>query len=223
MEAYLQLRRNLGYIALIFPFLLIGLSLITENGCKENILPTISDYYHSNLRNVFVGTICAIAVFLWSYDVNDFQEKVFCKFAAIFALLVGFAPTGKCDFPCLVNDGIEHVSMISKIHYISAASFFIILAFLSYKKFAERETGTNKASRYRIKVYKACGLGMFVSIILIALYQLYIKENVKNLDQALLPPTFALESISLILFSIAWLVQGELMFQNNKGILRVND
>lgn len=221
-NSYYQLRRNLGYLALIFPFMLVGLSLITAKGCNEFILPTISDYYHTNLRNVFIGTICAMAVVLWSHHVEDFRERILHKLAAICAILVGFAPTGKCDFACLSTCGVNHEELVSKVHYIFAAMFFIILAFLSFKIFAEKERGANRSSRYRIKVYRICGTGIFFSIVLIAFYQLYLKGNGYDYDQKFLPPTFALESISLVLFAIAWLVQGELLFQNNKGLLRIN-
>jgi len=61
--SYLALRKAVGWIAILLPFtLMLGVFLIFKG---EIIQESISHYYHTDMRNVFVGAICAIALFLF--------------------------------------------------------------------------------------------------------------------------------------------------------------
>ena len=57
--SYLDLRRWVGTIGIALPFVLIFGKLIFEGG---GLLPSISAYYYSVMRDVFVGSLAAVAV-----------------------------------------------------------------------------------------------------------------------------------------------------------------
>ena len=61
---YLTLRKLVGYIGLCLPFaLIIGKAVLAPGPLP----PSISDYYFSVMRDVLVGALCAIGVFLITY------------------------------------------------------------------------------------------------------------------------------------------------------------
>lgn len=61
------LRKSIGWIAILLPFVLsLGYIIIS----KEIILEkSISAYYHTGMRNIFVGTLCALAMYMF-YDIG---------------------------------------------------------------------------------------------------------------------------------------------------------
>ena len=63
--SYYTMRRAIGILGITFPLILLaGSSLFGE--CREVQL-SISAYYHTNMRNTFVGFNCAVALFLFAY------------------------------------------------------------------------------------------------------------------------------------------------------------
>ena len=61
--SYLRVRQALGILGMVFPVLLIAGGLIAQHG----VAPSVSDYYHTTMRDIFVGCLFAIGVFLISY------------------------------------------------------------------------------------------------------------------------------------------------------------
>jgi hypothetical protein len=62
VPSYLAIRRAIGAIGLILPLLLGPLGwLIFGVEIQDNM----SSYYHTSLRDVFVGAMCAIGIFLF--------------------------------------------------------------------------------------------------------------------------------------------------------------
>jgi len=63
--SYLALRKAVGWIGMLLPFVLMcGVSLIFKSDIK---LQNISMYYYTGMRDVFVGALCAIGLFLFFY------------------------------------------------------------------------------------------------------------------------------------------------------------
>ena len=62
---YRRIRRAIGYLGISLPILLVGLSLISF--FETSVQYSISDYYYTNLREVFTGTLCAVGLFLICY------------------------------------------------------------------------------------------------------------------------------------------------------------
>src|SRR5215469_5887569 len=68
---YLTLRKVVGGIGLLLPVgLLVGNTLVASN------LPhSMSGYYYTDVRNLFVGALCALGVFLIGYAGFDDWDR----------------------------------------------------------------------------------------------------------------------------------------------------
>ena len=67
--SYLALRKAVGWIGILLPFaLMLGVILIFKG---EIIQESISHYYHTEMRNVLVGALCAVALFMFFYTGYD--------------------------------------------------------------------------------------------------------------------------------------------------------
>ena len=63
VRSYYRIRQVLGWLGLVLPVLLI-LGGYLSQGAVE---PSISDYYHTLMRDAFVGAMTAIGLFLITY------------------------------------------------------------------------------------------------------------------------------------------------------------
>lgn len=194
------LRQAIGFLGLFFPFILIvGANWV--HSCPM-VLDSVSGYYHTHMRQVFVAVMVTISIFLFVYDGYDFTDFILAKLASLFALGVAFFPTKIENFDpaCLVYE----VPVRHELHMISAVSFFLILtyfALVQFRKSDKLNPGEQKNSRNM--VYLVCGIVMLASILLIGLYFVF-EDHFPEF-----PWVFVLEWIALAAFGISWIVKGE--------------
>ena len=121
---YTNLRQAIGYIGFLFPVVLfIGAWSISEkSGFTWHWPGSVSGYYFTSMRNVFVGALCAIAVFLIAYSGYNELDRWITNLAGIFALGVAFFPTANPNF---------HPLWISYFHHIFASLMMIFLALMA--------------------------------------------------------------------------------------------
>lgn len=201
--SYLGLRKAVGIIGLTLPAALAIGKIIFDGGGLQS---SLSAYYHTNMRNLFVGSLCAIAVFLMSYWGHDRKDNITAKIASVFAIGVAFFPT----YP---EVGVTpEDTMNARIHFLSAAGFFLTLAFFSL--FLFRKTDPKKRptpqKRKRNVVYLICGLTMLASIAAIGIFAMLpwdapIKQH---------KPVFWLESLAVVAFGVSWLTKGEAILED---------
>lgn len=198
--SYLTLRKTIGILGTAFPFLLyFGALIIFGTGIQDSI----SSYYYTNMGDVFVGTLCVIGFFLFSYKGYEFKDDLAGDLACIFAVGVALFPT--------MHDGVtsDTERIIAIVHFAFATLFFATLIYFSLYLFTKsdpNEAPTPEKLR-RNKLYKICGYAMIVSIALIIVYFILpdsIKLPIKSRN-----PVFWLESIAVIAFGISWLTKGE--------------
>ena len=82
--SYLMLRKTIGILGLAFPIALI-IGSVAFFGCQE-VQGSISAYYHTDMRNLFVGVLCAIGLFLFTYTGYDSTDATAGNIACMFAL-----------------------------------------------------------------------------------------------------------------------------------------
>src|SRR5712671_5197551 len=88
--SYLALRKAVGIIGIALPFVLaFGKILLDGPGIQSSV----SAYYYTGMRDVFVGSLCAIAVFLMSYRGYERKDDIAGDLACVFALGVALLPT----------------------------------------------------------------------------------------------------------------------------------
>ena len=196
--SYLGLRKAVGIIGIALPFVLaIGKFLIEGPGIEDSI----SNYYHTDMRDVFVGSLCAIAVFLMSYRGYERKDDIAGDLACVFALGVALFPTT----PELnVTSGDE---VIGALHLIFAAGFLLTLAYFSLVLFRKTDPTRPPTPRklQRNTIYTFCGYIILASIALIVIVSFLSSDSpVQRLD-----PVFWLESAAVVAFGISWLTKGE--------------
>ena len=196
--SYLGLRKAIGIIGIALPFVLaIGKFLIEGPGIEDSI----SNYYHTDMRDVFVGILCAIAVFLMSYRGYERKDDIAGDLACVFALGVALFPTTP---EVNVTSGDE---VIGALHLIFAAGFLLTLAYFSLVLFRKTDPTRPPTTRklQRNTIYTFCGYIILASIALIVILSFLSSDSpVQRLD-----PVFWLESAAVVAFGISWLTKGE--------------
>jgi len=218
--SYYTMRRAIGVLGITLPFILVaGSSLF--GGCKD-VQYSISTYYHSNMRNIFVGYNCAVALFLFAYRGHDWRDNLAGYLGCIFVLGVAFLPCSisSSSQPCLIPPPGQN-PMVGKLHNLSALLYFVILIvyalFLFPKTHMDMVTGEKKfmgrQKKKRNVVYYICGGLMTVSLLLIITYVWFLEKPYPSLER--LKPVFWLETVVLLSFGISWLTKGQLFFRDD--------
>jgi hypothetical protein len=175
--------------------LAIGGLLLDGSGLQ----PTISDYYYTSMRNVLVGSLCAIAVFLGSYRYGR-PDAAAGSVAAVAAVGVALFPTTPAGDPGGVN-------AVGVVHLVSAAAFFLTLAWFCLALFTRTDPHRppTRRKRQRNVVYRVSGVAILVSIALTVVVEALPEEGWVTTAH----PVFWLESLAVIAFGVAWFVKGE--------------
>jgi len=201
--SYLDLRTAVGIIGVALPLVLaLGKLLLQGPGIQDSI----SSYYYTVMRNVFVGSLCAIGVFLMSCRGYDWKDEFAGNLACVFAIGVALFPTT----PYMGATSREE--FIGKLHLSFAALLFLTFAYFSLKLFtktAPDKTPTRQKLQRNI-VYRVCGYTILACILLIAVVAL---TSVRYLFGRL-TPVFWLESVAIVAFGVSWLTKGETIFKD---------
>ncbi len=213
--SYLTIRKAVGILGMALPFVLILGYLLFQKPCS--FPGSISHFYYTDMGNLFVGTLCAVSLFLFTYNGYDRMDKIASKLAGCFALLVAVFPTNYgtySDAACSrIVDGENAFS--NTTHYLAATLLFSTFAFFSLVLFTktDHKTPLHGPKKSRNKIYKACGWVIITCIVAIALFSL-IPALANQFRQ--FKPTFVFETLALIAFGFSWLIKGETFFKDEK-------
>lgn len=202
--SYMFLRKAIGVLGVALPFVLaLGGLLIFDLGVQDSI----SRYYHTGMGDVFVGTLCAIAVFLLSYKGPEPRDDRAGDFACLCAVGTALFPTTP------LGEATQAEAIIGGLHFAFAALFFLTLAYFSLALFTKTDPTRVPTPRklQRNKVYRVCGGLMLLALVLIALY-----KNMPGAEDALsgLQPVFWLEAVAVVAFGLSWLTKGEAILED---------
>ena len=213
--SYITLQRVIGILGITFPFIMI-IGSICCGGCSE-IQSSISAYYHTNMRNIFIGYLCTMALFLFAYKGYESKDDIAGNLASFFAFGVVFFPTSIVDtftrcIPYRIDNPIFH-----NIHIFCAAGFLLTLAYFSLFLFTikDKNKKTTKMKKRRNVLYKVVGIIMLSCIFLIFIY--LASHNCGHLqDLKKYKPVFWLETIALCSFGVSWLIKGKTLLTDKK-------
>ena len=192
--SYLALRRLIGVLGMALPLVVMVWGW-TICGCTR-VLPSISDYYGLRTRDAFVGILCAIACFLFTYRGMDDDDR-YGNLAALFAIAVAFFP----------NSGTP---LERTVHFSAALGLLLVLAYFSLKIFTKSGGHPTPRKLVRNRVYTICGGIILACVLLIGLY----KSALTASQVALWDPVFWLETLALEAFGFSWLVKGETLWRD---------
>lgn len=214
---YRRLRRAIGYLGVLLPVVLVIFSLIRF--FETEIQPSISDYYFTNLREIFTGTLCAVGLFLIRYKGKELKEKpsiwkddeLLTNIAGVMAFGVALIPVN----PELEQQKIYTLipynwSWLGYLHYGFATGLFGIFALLALKVFTigqEQNDAIPVSKLNENYIYQFCGIGIIVCMILVP-----VSEYFELFEYS----TLVLEALILFLFGAAWLIKGRALGDEGK-------
>ncbi|MFG0287924.1 MAG: hypothetical protein ACF8CQ_07115 [Rhodopirellula sp. JB044] len=196
--SYLGIRRAIGVSGLLLPVVLGPGGWLIGIPIQDNL----SSYYHTPLRDVFVGTLCAIGIFLFCYRGYDFVENWTANLGCVSALGVALFPL---DFN---SDPLVQKSLTGYLHTLSGGVFFLTLAFYSLYHFPRDSRREHEPHiRERDFVYRMSGLVILASLLAMGVYLLLLPAGWKAKLNAF-NFLFWMEWIAVWSFAAAWLAKG---------------
>jgi hypothetical protein len=194
--SYLTLRKLVGWLGLSLPFVLPAGLLIFFSGKFPG---SMSGYYYTGMRNVLVGSLCVLGVFLAGYYAySDKFDFWITNLAGLFAVCVAFFPTQPAN-------SSSHQKDIGHIHFVFAALLFTMLAVMAMR-FTKTGPGREltPSKKRRNLVYRICAT-LIAASMLIAFIANFLPKSTKNS----MPSLFWFEAVAVVAFSVSWLVKGE--------------
>jgi len=215
-QSYLELRKAIGILGMALPFILLIGGLIFGN---KSLQYSISHYYHTNMRDFFIGLLFCISLFLVTYQGYKWYDN-------LITVIIGITGFGTALFPSLIGKASKCIEPVSTdyigmfhlhyevsniIHGISAISFFLLLAINSFVIFTKsNNVPMTENKKKRNLIYRICGIIIFIS--LIALLIFYLTIGLEKMICYKIP--FFIETIMLLAFGFSWLVKGETFYKD---------
>jgi hypothetical protein len=194
--SYLAQRRLIGILG-------IALSIVLLIGA--GIQKSVSQYYFTNMRDIFVAVLLITGVFLITYKGYSLIDSIVSMIAGIGMIITGLFPTS--------TDGVLVYSFLQltektsfTIHAISSALLFISLAYMSCFVFTKGNIIRTDNKKKRNIVYIITGSIMFLFLIILGF--------VNGLSLGWEPFVFIGEAVMLMSFGISWLVKGETLLKD---------
>jgi len=202
--SYVAIRRAIGISGLMLPILLGPVGWFAFD---IDIQDNMSSYYHTALRDVFVGTLCAIGIFLLCYQGHDWVENWTANLGCGFAV-------GLALFPLDANsDPLHQRSVIGYLHSFCGGAFFLTLAFYSLFHFPSSKA-TNMdlepQEKQRDFIYRTSGVVILISMLMMGAYLLLLPAEWKGFCNTY-NTLFWLEWIAIWAFAAAWLTKGRVI------------
>lgn len=200
LVSYIGVRRAIGLIGMLLP-----IALVLGGWLAYGIEPqdNISSYYHTPVRDIFVGAMCAISCFLFCYRGYDGIER-----------LTGYcgsgAALGVALFPLDANsDPLFQRSVIGYLHTVSGGIFFLTLAIYALYHFPKHSAEQSDVALVRSRnfVYQTSGVVILISIAAMGCYLFLLSAERKALlnHYNLL---LWMECVAVWAFAAAWLTKG---------------
>jgi hypothetical protein len=210
-----RIRKAIGMLGMSLPILLVTLSLIPFFGTK--IQASISNYYYTNLRELFTGILCAVGLFLIRYkghaNNNIWKnDSLLTNIAGCMAFGIALFPTNPDSCADKIYSLIPYCNnFLGWLHYGFAAAFFIILSIISVNVFT---IGQKKNSDIPVSIvnenyiYKVCGYLIMAFVLMVPLF---------DIIHIFRYSTLLFEALALFSFGISWLIKGRAL--GDKGII----
>lgn len=209
VRSYYRIRKMLGWLGLALPVVLILGGWLSQ----QTVEPSISDYYHTLMRDAFVGTLTAIGLFLIAYPGHNpgrgehVSDDLITTVAGIAAFGVAYFPNETRMQANLLGSITQQAlgyKLAAAAHYSCAVLFLSSLAALCLRKFART------AKPLRRRIYRACGwtiLAMTVLVVIASWFKIRGPEGPQRIvNDWMLVLWF--EAVAIWAFALAWLVKG---------------
>ncbi len=216
-EAMYRLRKSIGLIGFFLPFLLLaGVWLF-----NVEMQISISRFFFTEMRDIFVLSLAGVGVFLINYHGHDPENHEFLSdwlvstIAGVTVLGVALIPT-LCDGDCyrpltLIDSRISADGLQSSLHFGAAGFFLICLAIFCLKLFTKSNVPPDQWSpdkKLRNRIYRICGWIILAMVALLLGFKFLLPGTGAAWDAGW-NFTFWAESVAVWAFGVSWLVKGE--------------
>ncbi|KGL63118.1 hypothetical protein [Polaribacter sp. Hel1_85] len=214
--SYKLLRKLIGTIGVFLPIILVAGMIYFDN--KNIVQDSISDYYGTPMRDVFVGFLFALGFFLFSYKGFKDKEKGFFYNDQTYAVAGGIFALGVALFPTTSENGI-----IRGIHLTSALLLFTVFTIFCMVIFRRGVAFSAQTSmkKVRNKFYFWCGIFIILFVVAAGLSFVFMNEETRRSTDII----FYCETFALWVFGFSWLIKGEAALtdkQKNKTLIKKN-
>ena len=200
--SYIALRKAVGWIGILLPFALwFGAVVIFDAKAQGSM----SHYYYTPMRNLFVGSLCAVGLFMFFYAGYGKLDDWAGNLAGAFAIGIAWLPTSEYE-----------LDTVGILHFVCATIFFLILAGISLFLFTKTDQGKSidAPKRNRNVIYKICGYTMIACLVAIVIYVLFLEDR-KSTDLI-----YWAEAIALVAFGVSWLTKGGSIFPDGGALFK---
>jgi hypothetical protein len=201
VRSYLIMRVAVGALGIALPILLVlGEPLVFDG--QPFPRGSLSSYYYSGVREVFVGALCAIGVFLLTYKVAErSRENRLSTYAGVAAVLVALFPTGRPGPGVGVTPLQLRLSEtnVERVHFGAAAVFIASLAVISFYFSRPGPQTGNLPPSFWSKYHRICA-----ALIVAALVLAGVTGITGWPDKGLL----IAEAIAIWAFGASWFMKG---------------
>ncbi|HUX40587.1 MAG TPA: DUF998 domain-containing protein [Rectinemataceae bacterium] len=208
--SYKRMRQAIGVAGMGLP---LGCFIVGRLFSGLGLQNSISAYYYTNVRDVFVGILVCVGLFLLAYKGHERIDNIATSISGIAGIGIAF-------FPCYIDGETGAKSGVFQIdprvsdilHFSFAGLFFILLALISLFLFtlSDKTKKPTKRKGDRNKIYIASGLVILVS--LLAFLVLRIALGAEKFNDS--PIIFGIEAVMLLAFGISWLTKGETILRD---------
>jgi hypothetical protein len=215
LRSYLLLRVAIGFIGVGLPFLLLGGDLFFLKGTPR-ARGSLSAYYYSGMRDVFVGILFATAIFLITYKVVEYTlDNALSMLAGIAAMAVALFPTsrpkgdgGLTPPPLTPLQEALGERAVGTVHGVSAVLFILSLAVISFFFGVREGRRTQRRNGRRAKMsptfwrrfHWACASVVVLAVVFVAASKLLGWFE----DYSVLVG----EAVAVFAFGLSWLMKG---------------
>lgn len=205
-RTYLSLRLGTAATAFLFPLILwLGGRYVAD----EPLQSAMSYYYHTNMRDVFVGILFSIGSFLYLYKGFGHRENFALNVAGVLAIGIALFPTGPYDPDIARTDAFLQTPLKPHTHYIHgtcAILFFLAIAYVCiFRAKDSLHLIRNPAVEafYR-RVYVVLGWLMIIAPAIAAVLGYFRQQIFGESENAVI---FFVQSGAVWVFSAYWLVK----------------
>lgn len=200
---YFTLRTGIALIACFLPLVLwVGGLLRFGLGLQTSM----SAYYNTGMRDVFVGVLCATGAFLYLYKGFGDRENYALNAAGVFAVLTALIPPG----------GVVIEPFMLTPHGFAGVLFFVAIAYVCIFRASDTLPlmKDRRAADMYSRAYKILGWGMIVSPLGAYLLNLLLLSGSETGAYI-----FFIELLGVWTFAAYWILKSRELAQTDAEVL----
>ena len=212
VATYLLLRRAIGWIGTLLPIVVIVGDAAFSSGPLPN---SLSDFYYTPMRNILVGALCVLGVFLMLYDVSVRFDRWITNAAGVGVLGVAFLP-GSPPVPHLTTSQ----EVIGNLHVFFASIAFLGLAATMWRfGYAVSDGPDAPPPSPRGSVFYRASACVMLGFVLLSGVAILLPLSIQNSTLAI----YDTEAVAIFTFGISWLGKGKALepLANAPAIARI--